>query len=274
MEAIKVDKESCVACGLCSKACPRGLIVLREGRKTPLPVLGFKSLCIKCGHCVAVCPKAAISIPSMGPEACLPLDESSKASPEQLALFFKSRRSIRIFKKEPLPREALQRILDVADYAPTGLNLRQVSWTVFEKPEEVRALAGMVVDWMRASLAENPELAASFGMDKIVKAWEGGADPVMRGAPHLFIARAKAGDKLAQSSALIALSHLELAVHALGFGACWAGYFNMACASYEPLRRHLAFPEGEICFGAMMAGIPAVSYKRIPARPPLPVSWR
>ena len=97
METLKVDREKCAACGLCAKVCPRGLIIMREGR-TPLAMLGFKNHCINCGHCVAVCPNGAVSIPSMAPSDCLPLDDNAKATAEQLALFLKSRRSIRLFK--------------------------------------------------------------------------------------------------------------------------------------------------------------------------------
>ena len=111
-------------------------------------------------------------------------------------------------------------------------------------------------------------------MDKTVKAWDNGGDPILRGAPHLFVAHAKADDKLATGSSLIALSHLELAAHSLGLGACWAGYFHFASGCHEPLQRRLDLPAGNVCFGALMVGRPAVSYKRIPLRPPLPVSWR
>ncbi len=274
MDSIKVDKSLCVACGLCAKVCPRGLIALREGRKAPISVLGFKSLCVKCGHCVAVCPAAALSIPSMGPADCSALEACAPASPEQLELFMKSRRSIRVFKKEPLADETLKRLLDIAGYAPTGLNMRQISWTLFKSPEDVKALGGLVAEWMRGAMALNPELAASMGMDKIVKAWDNGGDPVMRGAPHLAVASAMAGDRIAAGSAYISLAYLELAAHSLGLGACWAGYFHLASGQSEALKSRLALPEGHQCLGAMMLGLPGVAYKRIPARPPLPVFWR
>ena len=274
MDSIKVDKSLCVACGLCAKVCPRGLIALREGRKAPISVLGFKGLCIKCGHCVAVCPEAALSIPSLAPGECRDLASASFASASQLELFLESRRSTRLFKKEPLPDETLKTLLDIAGYAPTGLNLRQLSWVVYKGRDDVKSLAGMVVDWLRLSIERSPEVAASIGMDKIVKAWDNGGDPVMRGAPHLFIVHAKADDRLAVGSAYITLAYLELAAHSLGLGACWAGYFHMASGQYEPLKGRLDLPEGHVCLGAMMVGRLDVKYRRIPARPPLPVAWR
>jgi len=274
MESIKVDKAKCSLCGLCAKVCPRGLIIVREGRGAPLPVLGFKTLCIKCGHCVAVCPNAAISIPSMSPDDCPPIHEDGKASPEQIELFMKSRRSIRAFKPDPVPEPLLKKALEIAGYAPTGLNLRPVRWTVFAKPSDVKELASLVIDWMREILSSDPAKAAAFGMDKTVKAWEAGGDPVLRNAPHLFLAHAKACDGLASGAATITLAYLELAAHSLGIGACWAGYFHMASSAYAPLKARLALPEEDVCLGAMMAGFPAVKYARVPLRPELPASWR
>jgi len=274
METFKIDKCKCHGDGLCAKVCPRSLIIFKEDRKIPLPVLGFKRLCIKCGHCVAVCPSGALSLPSMKPEDCTPIDNSLKASPEQLAQFMKTRMSVRVFKKEPVQHEVLEKLISLSDYAPTGLNHRQVNWTVFKNPEDLRHIAGMVADWMRQTLSENPALAAWLEMDKILKGWDAGADPILRGAPHLFLARANKDDRLANGAGNIVLSHLELAAHSLGLGACWAGYFQMASGSYEPLKLFLDMPEGDICLGALMIGHPDIKYSRIPARTSARVLWR
>ena len=40
--------------------------------------------------------------------------------------------------------------------------------------EEVRKLAGLVVDWMKFLIEKQYELAMSFHMDRIVKGWDAG----------------------------------------------------------------------------------------------------
>ena len=72
----------------------------------------------------------------------------------------------------------------------------------------------------------------------------------------------------------IALTYLELAAHATGLGACWAGYFHFACGSYKPLQEALSLPDGHQVHGAMMLGYPKHRFSRIPLRNAPAVIWR
>ncbi len=56
MELIKVDKSSCIKCGICTKVCPPG--VLSMGANGPVAIAS--QICMACGHCVAACPRKAI----------------------------------------------------------------------------------------------------------------------------------------------------------------------------------------------------------------------
>ena len=51
---IKMDKSSCVACGVCARSCPSGCIEIKEGKID-------NEICTKCFKCVRVCPQNAIS---------------------------------------------------------------------------------------------------------------------------------------------------------------------------------------------------------------------
>ena len=63
------DLEKCVACGLCSVACPADAIYLEAAENTGNVQAGpryaavyqiHKTRCIFCGYCVEACPKDAI----------------------------------------------------------------------------------------------------------------------------------------------------------------------------------------------------------------------
>ncbi len=52
-KAIKINKDKCIKCGLCSKLCPIGNIVMRE-------YPAFLDRCEVCMRCVSYCPKGAL----------------------------------------------------------------------------------------------------------------------------------------------------------------------------------------------------------------------
>jgi electron transfer flavoprotein alpha subunit len=51
---LKIDEANCGKCGICSKACPLGLIE-KQGMK-----IIIKDGCNKCERCLKVCPMDAI----------------------------------------------------------------------------------------------------------------------------------------------------------------------------------------------------------------------
>jgi nitroreductase len=111
-------------------------------------------------------------------------------------------------------------------------------------------------------------------MPGIVRAWGKGKDIVLRGAPNLLVAHSPAQGVTPGIDAVIAAAHAELAAHALGFGACWAGYFMFACRHWEPLVQALGLPEGNQAHAALMLGRPRFKYASIPPRRQPLVGWQ
>jgi len=270
----EIDLEKCKRDGICAAVCPLKLITVSEEDKLPLPIDKAEKQCIRCGQCVAACPYGAFSLNVMKPEECAPFDAKLLPSPEQAKSFLTSRRSIRVYKKQPVDRETLADIIDTARYAPTAVNIQPVKWLVIENADEVNRLAGLVVDWMRNVIKEDPELAKGLGMKRFVADWEAGEDRICRGAPHLIIAHANGAIAAAQSSCTIALTYLELAAFSKGLGACWAGFFHRAATLYPPITQALNLPEGHQVFGAMLVGYPRYRYYCIPQRKKAAVTWR
>lgn len=274
MPLFSVDETRCKRDGFCVAECPAKIIEMTTKDAVPTPIQGAEELCINCGHCAAVCPHEALSLKTMGIADCPPVRREIMPHQEQVELFLKARRSTRTYKKQSVDRPTLEKLIDVARYAPSGHNLQPVNWLVIEDTEKLRALAGLVVDWMREVMEHHPVLAQSMHFERVVSAWEKGQDRIMRGAPHLIVAHGSKTLPPAQAACIIALTYLELAAASMGLGACWAGYFNAAANAHEPTIKALGLPEGHQCFGGMMVGYPVYHYHRIPLRNEARVSWR
>jgi len=269
-----INPDKCQRDGICAAECPLKLITLNGKDKLPTPADRAEKQCINCGHCVVVCPHGALTLKTMTPEECAPVDKKLLPSADQVKLFLTARRSIRTYQKQPVDRATLSDIIDTARYAPTGMNTQPVNWLVIEDPGEVRRLAGLVIDWMRLTIEKKPELAKSMNMKRFVAAWENGEDRICRGAPHLIVAHGPEAVSNSLTSCTIALTYLELAAFSKGLGACWAGLFHRAANIHPPLVEALNLPDGHQCFGAMMVGYPQYQYHRIPLRKKAAITWR
>ena len=265
MALLTIDHDKCKRDGICVSECPFSLIL--ENRQTGYPEIrpAAERLCITCGHCVAVCPHQALTLALLGPDTCLPLEKKLAITPESAEQFLKSRRSIRTYQDKPVTHATLERLLDITRWAPSAKNGQPVHWLMVENTTEVRRLAGMVVEWFRQ---ENL-------FPGVVKGWGEGRDMVLRGAPHVAIAHApKDGLLKPAEDCTIGLAYLELAAHAYGLGACWAGFLMSAANAYQPLIDALELPADHRVYGALMLGHPKFRYRRIPMRQPAKVQWR
>ena len=146
MPLFSIDQQKCLRDGLCVAECPAKIIEIIGKDGFPSPVAGAEEFCIDCGHCVAICPKGALTLQTMSPQDCLPVQKELLLTSEQCEHFLRSRRAIRNYKEKRAPREFLQQLIETARYAPTAHNSQPVHWLVIEDPKEVKRLGGLVAD--------------------------------------------------------------------------------------------------------------------------------
>ncbi|MFA5375240.1 MAG: nitroreductase family protein [Dehalococcoidia bacterium] len=274
MELFTVDKQKCNLCGLCVADCPSFVIEMSGMDGLPSLAQGGEERCIRCGHCVAVCPNGALNHHLMSAEQCAEINRALLPSSQSVEHFLKSRRSIRTYKDEPLDRKTLEKLIDIAGYAPSGHNVQPVSWIVVSGREKLKGMGDLVAEWMRGVVKEKPALDSMMKLGMVADSWSLGVDVITRGAPHVVVAHApRLYGPVGQEGCIIALAYLELAAYSLGVGACWAGYLEMAAVNYPPLQRALNLPGGNRPYGAMMLGWPKYEYSRIPLRKEPDVQW-
>lgn len=269
MPIFSVIPELCRQDGICASVCPAHVIKGPKG-KTPFMRPDSEEKCIACGHCMAFCPHGAARVDVLELEEMLPLDRKKLPAPETVEALCQSRRSIRHFKKAPLPKELLQRILDTARHVPSAKNGRPVRWVVAYEPETLKAVGNCVVEGLEMEMQKpNPRIAEAKGL---VKAWRRGIDPLFRGAPHLVLAVTPKGP-MACADAAIALTYLELAALPHKVGACWAGYVSIVARFYEPLQKLLGVGDHEEVAGGQMLGYIALWPTATAPRTPFPSHW-
>ena len=271
MTLLNVNKQTCTQCGLCAVVCPAGIIYFRN-KSFPRLLPGTDEFCIRCGHCVAVCPSGSLTHRESSVEQSIVLDNRLTVSFKQCARLIMGRRSVREFQKKNVTREKIQRIIDVARYAPTGHNNQEVQWLVINDPARIKVLADIGTEWLRWTIKNNPEFAPMLG--DFLKKQEEGLDMFLRDAPAVVIAFAEKNNPIAATDCVIALSYFDLAAVSAGLGCCWAGLLNFAATSFPPMIKALALPEGCAPFGSLMVGYPRLRYRLVPARKPARIIWR
>lgn len=263
MTLATVDLSQCKRDALCVTACPMGVLET-DANKHPRVAPGRDALCIHCGHCVATCPHGALTLDGIAPQDCTPLRQDLRIATEQVAQYFRSRRSIRCYQSRKIPRDVLENLLDLARWAPTAKNAQVVEWVAFDSPDQLRRLISLSIDYFRP----NPALA------RLVNAWDAGQDRILRHAPLLLIAHAPAASYNPLVDCTIAMAHVDLLAGAFGLGGCWAGLMMAAIKGSPAVHDLLQLPIGHDAYGAMMLGYPKLSYARIPPRRELRLRWQ
>jgi len=262
----------CNRCGACVDSCPSGLLAMNgEGPQ----YVGLEEACIACGHCVAACPEAALDHRKAPLRNQVPLDRFPVLDAPSAYRFLRSRRSIRRYKPDAVPKEILLQLLDLARFAPSGGNTQGLSYIVVTQPELMKKLTAVTVNWLEDLLAKT-DAPWIKRYARIVDSYRATRyDTVLRDAPSLIVATAPKAAPMGKDTARFALAYAELFATTLGLGTCWAGLFE-GCASSgsHEVQELLGIDEQTAVVGAIMVGYPRYTYHRLVDRNPLAVAWR
>jgi len=285
-----IDASLCNGDGLCAAVCPAR--VFDQSAPGALPSVARPQVCIDCGHCVAICPTDAMRHADMDPARCTPVDAQPAVPPEQLLHLLRKRRSVRHFRPKPVPRQALELLLEAGRCAPTASNAQEFEFIVIQDAQRIRHLAHLACGpfALMLKLLRNPitraisRLVAGARtveeglenieeMQRIAAAPKTGEDPIFLNAPAVILTHAPAGSFFAETDCANAQHQMALMADAMGLGATTIGYFIVS-ARYSPaLKRALRLPRGHRLYGALIVGYPRYRWRRLPERRPARVRW-
>ncbi len=258
MHDFGVDKDLCVRCKECVRVCAWAAIEI-GGEGIPIHSPSRESLCIACQQCLAVCPTGALFICGVDPKGCVKSSQMPDISAVEALV--RLRRSARFFKKEPVKRELLDRLIAIAANAPTGTNSRMLRYTIVEGGALERfreAVYGRIEELEGKGLI--PEKL--WYLKLMAKAWRQGRDVIFRDAPHLLLVSSGREATTPFEDGIISLATFDLVAQSAGVGTLWLGFAAFIMELAPDLGQALGIgAEREICY-AMLAGVPDVTFRR------------
>ncbi len=261
MSILVVDEARCQRCGDCVSDCPARIIAL--GSDGPPTIAAEKErYCILCQHCLAVCPQGAVSIQGRRPEHSRPLLADALPSLDQLDLLVRGRRSVRQYRTENVAPALIERLLDGVACAPTGVNAREMTFTLVRDRMVLDGLRQRVVAALAGAVEAGrlSERDASFAAT-VVRADADGRDIIFRGAPHLLVVSAPPSTPCPTQDVPLALATFDLLAQSAGLGTVWCGYVRRAFEAVPELKGLLNLPREHVYY-AMLFGQPAIRYAR------------
>lgn len=268
MELIKINKERCIKCGMCTKVCPTKFLYMKENGIDE----NAEKMCIGCGQCTSVCPNSAIDNIKAPLKDQVKIEKFPVLDETAAEKFLRSRRSIRCYKNMPVEKEKLTKLVDIARLAPTASNSQGISYIIIQNKELLRKLTEVVMKWMEEEVNKS---SGYWSFSAHVKDYKkNGNDVILRDAPSLVLGIASKDFKNGRQNTISQFTYMELFATSLGLGSCWAGLFEMcAFAEYEPLLNLLNVPKDKAITGAVMVGYPKYKFQRLVNRNPLKVNF-
>ena len=289
MPNIIINPDLCTRCGNCVVTCPE--TIFAQAEKGALPVTVHEEICISCGHCVAICPENAIAHPDFPEGSVHPLTPELIPSAEQVLEMLRARRSLRLFKDQPVGKELVARLIDAACLAPSAHNTQSTEYLVIQDAALLKRLAELTAQYYgkTARQLRNPVIRPLYrliagrkiegalhllqDLDMVAEAARNGQDLILRGAPCLIVCHAKPSVNYPEANAILAIHNATLMAQALGLGAFQVGYLVGACARDKRLRELLGIPRQHRVYGALAVGRPRLTFKKWMQRRPAKVRW-
>jgi len=287
---IEVDRDKCTKCRACVKACPAQLFFIKSDNLEIADI--FEDTCIQCGHCVAICPVEAIKLKKYDQDLFVVKDIKRNLpnfdSFRDLAFVRRSRRQ---FKDKIIPKEDIEKLLNLTRYSPTAKNTQNIFFSVVQDKDVVSKISEEITNNMQnfVNMADNErgrEILKTQMSEKgykesiemlpqtkwILEKVNQGIDFWCWNGQLISIHGKTEIGGITEDSSLSA-THIMLGAELLGLGTCSLGYLTYFSNRSKKIKKLMKIPKDHRVGYSLAIGYPDANYMRIPPREDIKVEW-
>lgn len=288
MSWVTIDQEKCNQCGICARRCPR----CYTNNDGVITVQADQECCNLCGHCIALCKTSAITHSRMDMDNFPPVGAPIHLEADDFIRLVRQRRSYRAYKKKAVPRQDLEKLIEMCRYCPTGSNLQTVQIKIITDGGKIRNLSDLTVDYFMEMInqvdrtvtgitSQGREIPKDLAEQKsfvdryrrLGMAKELGIDPILHNAPAVFIFHSPPNPSTPKDDCVIAAQTVVLGAMTMGLGTCYIGLLTKAAIDYPPLQKALDLPPENTVHSVLVLGYPRLKFHKAVDRKPLMVQW-
>lgn len=268
---VKIDEKLCIGCSLCVKDCfPKNIKISNDKAEVIRPN------CMLCGHCVSICPKNAVSIDEYDMDDVFEIEKTS-ITPTSFMSLVKQRRSIRHFTSDKVEKSILLKLIEVARYSPTAINMQGINYIVVsDKLQEFRKLVITSLQNKANEMLKNNDLPDMYknyanmwlSISSNYFANPDAKDSVFLDAPTCLVITGGS-----EFDAGIASSNVELMANCYGLGVLHSGFIKNSCKDNDDIKAFLGLKPDENVISVILVGYPDIKYKRTAPRKYPNINW-
>lgn len=276
---VKINPETCIGCGLCTKVCSKKILKMDNKQLTVLDYPDWG--CNQCGLCMSICPTKSIQVEGLNYDELVALsdNEIDFADMEEM---LSSRRSIRSYKDRIVERNVIDKVIRMSALTPICVPPTNVQVLVLDDKEHLNELyLDIVRCWKKLIKSmKNPIYRAisrrvaganqyhaliSHGLPSAricCESADKGKDVLTFDAPAIIFFHGNKHDICVVENCWLAASYATIAAHFMGLGSILSGMIPPIVNMNTDVKRKIGIPDGNNIQSCLILGYSAVKFKR------------
>lgn len=277
MELI-IDHQTCKSCNICIPICPVNILQKDKHNQIYADPNRLKN-CLRCGQCMMACSTKSIQVDTISKDDLIDLSDST-ILPESLFNFMAHRRSVRNFRKDPIEKEKIEKIIEFLRLAPFGVKEDIIHITVVQNQALIEKTLPLISDFYSklSTFIHHPIIKHIFrrkaGIEKfntikghlLPKIDSGfykiteGKNTITRNAPLIMLFHSSQFAEEHNADGMIQMVYAMFAANSMGLGVTISGLLPPAINKDKTIHELFQIPKEHEVISALLIGYPKYKY--------------